>query len=61
MSEFKKKFCPNCGSSNIKWTIPQLWSIWECFNCGYRGAVVIENEELAQKIKEDYKEKQEEV
>lgn len=38
------KRCPNCGSSNIKWVVPQLGPVWECFNCGYRGPLVIEEE-----------------
>ena len=54
MKEFKRKFCPNCGSDNIKWALPQNWSVWECYNCGYTGAVVIEDEELAKEISENY-------
>lgn len=54
MSDFKKKFCPECGSSNIKWTIPQNWSLWECFNCGYVGPVVIDDEKMADEIKKHY-------
>jgi hypothetical protein len=25
------KKCPNCGSTNIKWVVPQLGPVWECF------------------------------
>lgn len=39
------KKCPNCGSTNIKWVIPQMGPIWECFDCGYRGLVIEEDEE----------------
>lgn len=39
------KRCPACGSTNIKWVIPQNWSLWECFDCGYQGAIVIEEDE----------------
>jgi hypothetical protein len=28
--------------------------LWECRECGYRGAFVIEDSKLAEKIKEDY-------
>jgi DNA-directed RNA polymerase subunit M len=50
------KFCPKCGSDKIYWAsgLPQLWSIWECKECGYRGALVIEDSELATKIRERY-------
>jgi DNA-directed RNA polymerase subunit M len=50
------KFCPKCGSINIFWAsgLPQLWSIWECRNCGYRGALVLEDSRLAGKLREDY-------
>jgi len=50
------KFCPKCGATNVFWAsgLPQLWSIWECKNCGYRGAFVIEDGELAQKLREKY-------
>lgn len=57
MKEIKRKFCPNCGSDNLKWAIPQNWSLWECFNCGYTGALVIEDGEMAQEIKEKYEKK----
>jgi ribosomal protein S27AE len=52
----KLKFCPKCGSASIYWAsgLPQLWSIWQCGDCGYRGAFVIEDSELAAKIRETY-------
>ncbi|NYT18344.1 MAG: hypothetical protein GKB98_01900 [Methanobacteriales archaeon] len=52
------KFCPNCGSNSIKWLIPQMGSIWDCMDCGYHGAVVIEDEELAQEIRKKYLKKE---
>jgi len=48
------KFCPNCGSTNIKWLIPQNWSMWKCWDCGYIGAVVIEDGDMASEIRENY-------
>jgi len=50
------KFCPKCGSAEVYWAsgLPQLWSIWECKDCGYRGALVVEDSELATKIRERY-------
>jgi len=61
-SETKKrgvKFCPRCGSANIFWArgLPQLWSIWECRNCGYHGAFIVEDGEMATKIQEEYTKK----
>jgi len=52
----KLKSCPKCGSTRIYWAsgLPQLWSIWECKECGYRGAFVIEDSESAAKIRETY-------
>ncbi len=40
-----RKVCPNCGSLGIEWLLPSLWSMWECRNCGYRGAIVVDVEE----------------
>lgn len=48
------KFCPNCGSMNIKWLNPQMWSTWKCWDCGYQGAVVIEDEVLAEEIRKNF-------
>ena len=59
-SKKKKKerviFCPGCGSKNIFWAsgLPQLWSLWECRECGYRGAFIVEDSKLAEKIREEY-------
>lgn len=50
------KFCPRCGSSNVFWasSLPQLWSVWDCRNCGYRGALILEDSRLAEKLRKDY-------
>jgi len=48
------KFCPNCGSTDIEWTLPQTWSKWQCKNCGYIGVFIIEDGKIADKIREDY-------
>jgi len=54
--EKRVKFCPKCGSTDIQWAsgLPQLWSIWECKNCGYRGAFIVEDGKLAEKIREKF-------
>ncbi len=54
--EKQVKFCPKCGSKNIQWArgLPQLWSIWECKDCGYYGAFIVEDGKLAEKIREEF-------
>jgi len=48
------KFCPKCGSENIDWVLPQTWSKYECKNCGYIGALIIDDEKIAQEISKEY-------
>ena len=48
------KFCPNCGSKNIDWVLPQTWSKYECKNCGYIGALIIDDEKIAKEISREY-------
>jgi len=52
--KIRVKYCPECGSSSIKWVNPQMWSLWICYDCGYQGPVVIEDEELAEEIRKRY-------
>ncbi|HEC89243.1 MAG: hypothetical protein DRN12_00635 [Thermoplasmata archaeon] len=54
------KFCPRCGSSNIEWILPQIWSKWECKDCGYIGSLIIEDSTLAEEIRKNYLKKREE-
>ncbi|MFA5363595.1 MAG: hypothetical protein WC325_00240 [Candidatus Bathyarchaeia archaeon] len=56
---YSHKFCPQCGSTDINWAqgLPQLWSLWECRNCGYHGAFILENGNLAQKLQEEWAKK----
>jgi len=54
IGEKNMKFCPNCGSGNIGWVLPQDRSKWECKDCGYVGAFIIEDGEIADEIREDY-------
>lgn len=51
------KFCPKCGSTDVFWVhgIPQFWSLWQCRKCGYRGAFILENGNLALKLQEEWK------
>ena len=53
------KFCPTCGSTNIFWAygLPQLWSLWECKECGYKGALILEGGNLRAKLRNEWKKK----
>ena len=53
---FRSKFCPKCGSTDVFWAqgLPQLWSLWQCRNCGYRGPVILEDGNLASKLQEEW-------
>jgi rubredoxin len=53
------RFCPRCGSPEIYWArgFPQLWSLWECRNCGYYGAFIVEDGKTSEKIQEEYAKK----
>ena len=53
------KFCPKCGSTDVFWAqgLPQLWSLWQCRNCGYYGSVILEDGKLATILQEKWREK----
>ncbi|MDO5825896.1 MAG: hypothetical protein Q4Q22_05910 [Methanosphaera sp.] len=48
----KVKICPRCGSSDIKWIIPQNWSMWSCNNCSFTGPVVEVDKQTQEEIQE---------
>ena len=48
------KFCPKCGSANINVLAFYRPSTWKCLNCGYEGAFILEDSNLAKKIRERY-------
>jgi ribosomal protein S27AE len=48
----RMKFCPKCGSTNINFLAFYHPSIWRCLDCGYEGAFIVEDGELAKKIRE---------
>jgi len=56
---FSAKFCPECGSTDVFWAqgMPQLWSMWECKNCNYHGPVILEDGNLAKKLEQNWKNK----
>ncbi len=47
-------YCPRCGSSKVRWVLPQIWGVYDCQDCGYRGSVIIKNGEIASKIREKW-------
>jgi len=49
------KFCPKCGSTNINFLIFFRPSIWNCLNCGYQGALIVEDGKLAERIRKRYR------
>ena len=48
------KFCPRCGSKNIGWLIPHDRQKWQCKDCGYIGAFIIDDGKIADEIRKDY-------
>jgi DNA-directed RNA polymerase subunit M len=54
------KFCPRCGSTNINFLVFYRPSIWRCLDCGYEGALIVEDGKLARKIRERYRSNREE-
>jgi predicted RNA-binding Zn-ribbon protein involved in translation (DUF1610 family) len=58
-SEKYMLYCPRCGSAGLKWAsgLPQLWSIYDCSNCGYRGSLVVKNGELSAKLRKKFRAK----
>ena len=55
----KKTICPRCGSTNIDWIIPQVWSKWECKDCSYTGPAIEADDDLIAEIKADWDENKE--
>ncbi len=47
-------YCPQCGSSRIDWILPQDRSKYECKNCGYIGVLVIQDQVLADEIRQKF-------
>jgi hypothetical protein len=37
--------------------MPQFWSLWQCRNCGYHGALILEDGNLATMLQEKWKSK----
>ena len=55
----KRTICPRCGSTNIDWIIPQVWSKWECKDCSYTGPAIEADDDLLAEIKADWEENKE--
>jgi len=54
------KFCPKCGSANIKVLAFYRPSTWKCLNCGYEGAFILEDSNMAEMIRNHYRKKKQE-
>ncbi|MEM0466232.1 MAG: hypothetical protein QXL17_01515 [Candidatus Thermoplasmatota archaeon] len=54
MNRKSQRFCPECGSTNIDWVLPQLWSKWQCKDCGYQGALIVEDGKIGDEIRREY-------
>jgi len=50
------KFCPNCGSKEIDWVIPHDRQKWQCPDCVYIGAFIVEDGAMAEEIRKEYNE-----
>jgi len=59
----RTKYCPRCGSTKVFWAsgLPQMWSLWDCKNCGYRGVLIIEDGKAAAKLRKDFERKKKET
>lgn len=55
------KVCPRCGSDDIVWIIPQNWSMWECNNCDYTGAVIEVDKKIQKEIIERWNKHKDEI
>lgn len=55
------KFCPRCGSKDIEWPLPYDRQKWECKDCGYIGAFIIEDGKIAQELRKEYLKKRENI
>jgi len=51
----RMKFCPKCGSANLNVLVFYRPSLWKCLDCGYEGALILENSKLAQKLQEQHR------
>lgn len=46
------KRCPKCGSANVNFLVFYRPSTWKCLDCGYEGALIIEDNRIAGKTQE---------
>ncbi len=53
--------CPVCGNSDLYYEVGgYAGAVYHCKDCGYMGAFVVEgNEEMVEKIRENYKREKE--
>ncbi len=56
-TEREMLYCPVCGSPNVEWLLPQMWSKWVCKDCGYIGVLILEDGKIAAELRKEWKEK----
>jgi DNA-directed RNA polymerase subunit M len=49
-----RKYCPKCGSPDISPLAFYRPSTWRCLDCGYEGALIIEDGTLAEKLQKKH-------
>lgn len=50
----KMKFCLRCGSKNIGNPLPHNLQKYECKDCGYIGAFIVDDRAIAEEIQKEY-------
>ncbi len=55
MEDRKMLYCPKCGSPNVEWFLPQMWSKWVCKDCGYMGVLILEDGKIAAELRKEWK------
>ena len=53
------EFCPLCGSKSLNY-MSWLGEIYVCRDCGYRGALIVEDGEIAEALKNKFEKEDEE-
>ena len=48
------KFCPRCGSKNIGSPLPHDLQKYECKDCSYIGAFIVDDGAIAEEIHKKY-------
>jgi len=52
-----KKFCPNCGSEEVRMVASGMTGAWMCKKCGFSGSIFPEKEIIGGNMNENLKSK----